>query len=326
MADLDPGPATSTFSSNFDDLFMAKYDNSGNYQWGKIISTPDGECGRSMCLDAQGNVYLAGYFQTLTDMDPGPATATITTFPSTINVQNGFIAKYDNAGNYVWAKAIQTPSYSSIDCIRLDASGSLIVAGSFRDTLDVDPGPGVVKLGVQGYIDLFVAKYSNAGNYLWALDIGGSAGSINYSSGYRNVGIDATGNVYVAGTYSGTVDFDPGPSTQHLSSNGTLFNLYLARYSGISTSLQALPASNHKLGFYPNPCKNQGWLFLELKTSVHAQITLYDASGRVMELLEEAQLSAGNHRYELKLKEQGVYFVRTVLEGVSETKKIVVVE
>ncbi|NRA12084.1 MAG: hypothetical protein HRT57_09045 [Crocinitomicaceae bacterium] len=39
---------------------------------------------------------------------------------------------------------------------------------------------------------------------------------------------DPTGNVYITGHYSGTIDFDPGPSTFNLNSNGP-YNLFIEK-------------------------------------------------------------------------------------------------
>jgi hypothetical protein len=50
---------------------------------------------------------------------------------------------------------------------------------------------------------------------VWAKKIGGPG-----PDQARSVAVDPTGNVYLAGTFSGTVDFDPGPGVSNLTSDG----------------------------------------------------------------------------------------------------------
>jgi len=60
------------------------------------------------------------------------------------------------------------------------------------------------------------AVYAQNGTFRWAKQMGGNA-----SSGTGNsIAIDNHGNVYTTGSFSGTVDFDPGPATFNLTSLG----------------------------------------------------------------------------------------------------------
>ena len=61
--------------------------------------------------------------------------------------------------------------------------------------------------------DVFVSKLDSAGNFVWARQLGGTQ--------CRSVGgmaLDAGGNVYTMGGFSGTADFDPAPGTFNLTS------------------------------------------------------------------------------------------------------------
>lgn len=44
-----------------------------------------------------------------------------------------------------------------------------------------------------------------------------------------------------------------------------------------------------------------------------------------MKIIENKKLDVGTHLYEVKLEENGVYFLKIEADGISETKKIVVV-
>jgi len=57
---------------------------------------------------------------------------------------------------------------------------------------------------------------SNAQIYQWAKGMGGTS-----SDAGRSIALDSSGNVYTAGWFHGTVDFDPGAGTSILTSAGT---------------------------------------------------------------------------------------------------------
>ncbi|MCA1686699.1 MAG: hypothetical protein LC745_12175, partial [Planctomycetia bacterium] len=88
-----------------------------------------------------------------------------------------------------------------------DAAGNVYVTGSLMGTADFDPGPGVTNLSSTGGRDVFVAKYSRTGALVWARDLPGGSGSSVAQAGA--VAVDASGNVFLTGSYTGTVNFDP---------------------------------------------------------------------------------------------------------------------
>src|SRR5215468_2263545 len=52
-----------------------------------------------------------------------------------------------------------------------------------------------------------------------------------------SVALDTAGNIYVAGTFTSTVDFDPGPGVTALTSNAG--NAYVAKYAANGTLVWA---------------------------------------------------------------------------------------
>jgi hypothetical protein len=90
-----------------------------------------------------------------------------------------------------------------------DASGNLYVGGGFSGSTDFDPGPGLVVLNSLGGQDGFLAKYSASGDLIWVRRFGGtSLDEVN------DVAVDAAGNVYAGGTFSGQANASPaaGPT------------------------------------------------------------------------------------------------------------------
>jgi hypothetical protein len=100
--------------------------------------------------------------------------------------------------------------------ITVDNSGSIYTTGSFKGTVDFDPGPGIFNLTSAGTTNaIFISKLDSNGNFLWAKAIGGQVSCIGYG-----IAVDTSGNVYTTGFFWNTIDFDPGPGTFDLTSAG----------------------------------------------------------------------------------------------------------
>ncbi|MBK8205313.1 MAG: choice-of-anchor D domain-containing protein [Planctomycetes bacterium] len=89
--------------------------------------------------------------------------------------------------------------------VAIDQNDDIYVTGYFEDTMDFDPGPGVVGRTSVGLQDIFVAKYDAAGALLWVHAFG-SAGD---DRGF-DICVDTSGNVLVTGQFWHSIDFDPG--------------------------------------------------------------------------------------------------------------------
>lgn len=233
-ADFDPGPGVFNMTSaGQTDIYIAKYDASGNFVWAKgIIGGTWFDHGYSILVDGTGNVHVVGrfYYQGgARDFDPGPGT-----FFLTADWEDIFILKLDNDGNFIWAKDIGNVLESRGYSVALDAAGNIYTTGYFLGTVDFDPGAGTFNLtsvgGSTGW-DVFFSKLDANGNFVWAKAMVNST-STYYTDGYygRKIAVDASGNVYSSGRYSGTTDFDFGTGTFNLTPTGG-YDAYLLKMS-----------------------------------------------------------------------------------------------
>lgn len=85
----------------------------------------------------------------------------------------------------------------------VDTNGNSISCGFFSGTADLDPGPAVANATVAGGRDIFIVKLDASGNFIWAKTFGGTGNDEPYG-----LAVDNTGNVFVSGAFSATVDFD----------------------------------------------------------------------------------------------------------------------
>lgn len=171
--------------------------------------------------DAAGNVYTAGYYTDSADFDPGPATYSMVA----AGYRDIFISKLDAAGHFIWAKSIGGTVDEQINCMTVDAAGNIYAAGYFSDLVDFDPGPAVDTMRAPSYASFgFIAKYGPSGNLVWARSTSGSHPTA--------IARDAAGNLYTVGSFSGTVDFDPGPGTANLAATGGYSDIYVCKFTG----------------------------------------------------------------------------------------------
>lgn len=207
--DFDPGLGTAELTSTWiNDLFIAKYDNAGNYIFAKQLGGRGGGGTTSAIIDEVGNLYLTGYFTDSVDFDPSSNTA----FLVSGEYNNGFIAKYDSNGNYLFAYSYHT-NESQVNSIDLDESGNIYVTGYFHGTVDFDPGNNTASLSSFGSSDTFIAKYDSDGNYIYVRRIGGTNGQNGLS-----IIVDDFGGVYLMGGFHGITDFDPSVGIANLTS------------------------------------------------------------------------------------------------------------
>jgi hypothetical protein len=185
------------------------------FGWAKQLP---GTNGTALATDAAGNVYTLGRLSAAGnfDFDPGPGTFLL-------NGANGtaFISKLTSEGNFVLA--IQIPvTNGTPEGIFVDAAQNIYVTGQFTLTQDFDPGPGVFNMTSFSQNDAYILKLNAAGDFQWARQLGGTEGDIGYS-----IAVGSNGNVYSAGTFNGTADFDPGASTFNMTA-GTIGDTYIS--------------------------------------------------------------------------------------------------
>jgi hypothetical protein len=210
--DFDPGVGINNLTSAGGvDIFVAKFDVSGNFVWAKAMGSMSDDYGYSIVVDASGNVYTTGDFMGTADFDPGVSTFSLTSAGN----KDIFISKLDASGNFLWAKTLGGAGDDSGNSIAIDASGNVHTTGFFNSTSDFDPGVSTFSLTSAGNKDIFISKLDASGNFLWAKALGGAGDDAGYS-----IGLDASGNVHTTGFYQYTADFDPGVDAYDLTCTG----------------------------------------------------------------------------------------------------------
>jgi hypothetical protein len=101
--------------------------------------------------------------------------------------------------------------------IALASNGVTYVAGTFTGTASVGPGAGSQLLVSHGDVDVFIADYDENGTWASFARTFGGTGTESVASFAR----DASGNLFLGGSFQGSVDFDPGAGTRVVNSLST---------------------------------------------------------------------------------------------------------
>ncbi|MFH1172184.1 MAG: hypothetical protein V1693_01205 [Nanoarchaeota archaeon] len=213
--DFDPGPGEDWHNSNGSiDIFLSKFDSDGNFIWAQTWGGGPGVdfgCGISI----SEYIYVTGWFEAETvDFDPGPG--------EELHSSNGgsdiFLSKFNLDGNFIWTQTWGGVTTDRGWGVGIDELDNVYVTGSFRDTVDFDPGPGEDwHTSSGGNRDAFLSKFNPSGDFQWAQTWGPYTGT---ECGY-GVATDSFGNVYVTGIGVQSLSkFDPDGNLQWGKSGG----------------------------------------------------------------------------------------------------------
>jgi beta-propeller repeat-containing protein len=218
--DFDPGVDSFLLASiGSTDIFISKLDSNGNFVGAWTMGGTSDDYGNGIFVDSLGNIYTTGYFKNTADFDPGAGTTNLTSNPA--DVEDIFISKLDNNGNFLWAKDIGGAAADVGLGLSLYSSGNVYITGWFQGTVDF----GTTTLSSKsGTFDIFITKLDSGGDFIWAKGIGGALEDVGQA-----VSVDYFGNVYTTGWFNGTVDFDPGTGVSNLISSAGSPDIFISK-------------------------------------------------------------------------------------------------
>ncbi len=193
-------------SSGAFDTFLTKINQDGTYGWTKTVGEMGNVSGRSVMTDVSGNIFVAGNFRGTVDFDPstGMGGTDIHTSAGFVDI---FLTKINSNGTYGGTKTMGGPGRDVGLSVTAGSSGDVFVTGHFSDTVDFNPTAGMGGTDIHtsvGLRDIFLTKINSNGTYGWTKTMGGTGGDVGMS-----VTSVSSGNVFVTGYFSDTVDFDP---------------------------------------------------------------------------------------------------------------------
>jgi hypothetical protein len=161
------------------DAFVAKLNNSGVLQWNTFLGSSSGDESRALATDTSGNAYVAGL--------------SFATWGSPVNPyaggQEAFAAKLNGSGTLQWNTFLGSSGNDNGHAIATDTSGNVYMAGLSTATWGSPVNP------YAGGQDAFIVNLNGSGTLQWSTFLGSSA-----NDNARGIDLDASGNLYIAGT------------------------------------------------------------------------------------------------------------------------------
>lgn len=230
-ATFGSGPAAVTLTSAGNgDAFVARYDESGSLVFAQQIGGPSFDEGLGVASDGDGGAFVTGYFSGTLTLGSGSEAVTLTS----AGVEDVFLARYDAQGGLVFAVSAGGESVERSYGVALDGVGGVYIAGQFRDEATFGSGAAADTLTSAGFEDVFLARYDDRGELVYAVRAGGSSFDRGLS-----VSADGAGGAFVTGPFFGTVTFGSGPDSVTLTSAGGN-NTFVARYDAAGSLVYAV--------------------------------------------------------------------------------------
>ena len=205
-----------------------KYNPSGAEVWSKRYDNLGGTAD-SVAADSAGNVYVSGSFNGTLDFNPDPRKSNYVSGAAGYSggqAWNAYVLKLTSSGAFGWvspfvAKTANSNSAIYGQSLALDGAGNVFVGGSYRGQVDVNPSATIdTRLPNLSTTDGYVAKLTTSGSLAWATPLGGVW--------LWGLCVDATGNAYATGTFSGV--FTPGFGLPAVTTQGSN-DVFLAKFT-----------------------------------------------------------------------------------------------
>lgn len=217
-AEMTIGNKEVTGTSTVMDAYIAKFTPSNQCVFASSIKSSSGSVIiQSIAADASGNSFVAGNFESDAQISE--------TFKIESDYKDFLIAKYDATGNPLWLKGTASGIEPVVKSIAVNQNdGSFVITGAFTGSLNMNINGGNSEISSgDSELAFFIAKYDSNANLIWTKSMSGDG------TGTGNlISIDEKGDIYVAGTFSGTIQFETQSMTAVSIENTDNF---LAKYS-----------------------------------------------------------------------------------------------
>lgn len=226
---VDFGGGTLTTPNNNTDIFVAKFDPTGNHIWSRQYGANGIDRAHSVAVDGAGNVLITGVFQSTVDFGGGP-------FSSVMGSHDIFVLALTSGGGYLISRAFGAAGGDEGSAVAFDSQGNAYVVGHFTGAVDFGGGTLVSAGGDDG----FIVKYSSLGLHLWSKRVGdASAQSI------KDIAVNANNELFITGSFNGQVDFGGGPMTSFGANDAMLVKLDAA---GTQLWARQIGGANSQIG------------------------------------------------------------------------------
>lgn len=220
-------------SNGLRDNGLVRYDFLGNIQWAASWGNASGvDRPVAVACDRNGFIYVTGVFEGSMNANPRFGTELVTSKGST----DAYLIKLTNTGNFVWARTFGGPQADAPAALAVDSDGGLLLAMTFRGTMDANPDPTKTHLvASQGGDDILVVRMNSNGQMVWANT---GRGTQNQGASGIAAAFDSLGRAIVAGTFAGSINVSSSVAPASFTSQGGN-DVFVATYSETGALLNA---------------------------------------------------------------------------------------
>jgi hypothetical protein len=206
-----------------EDIIVLSFDGNGAAQ-GALALGGLGQERASGIAVAGSSLVVSGNFADDLDFDPGPALGTV----QPVGIRDGFLAGFSLGGALQWVRTVGGTGEVTVTENGLSfGDGTVQLIGTFTESVDLDSGLGTVSAQSQGLEDIFVIRVDPSGSLEDAFTIGSTGSETPLRAA-------ADGSALIlAGTFSTSLDLDPGPGLSVVTPFGTggATDAFVVRYS-----------------------------------------------------------------------------------------------
>lgn len=203
----------------------------GRLNYRKLSEVYGSNNSEGMCIMPDGGLAFAANFgsDTLFPVPGQPGYGLPDTTPSTGEI---FMGRFSDTLGPMWFQQIGGIAREWVNDCKVNENGDIFLTGYMQNRnypvtypVDMDPGPDSMFLYIEEQTT-FLAQYAPNGDFLWAH----GWSTPNVRSVGTAVAPTPNGQVLMAGTFFGTLDFDPGPGTNLINSTSSESNIFIASF------------------------------------------------------------------------------------------------
>jgi len=298
----------SVSNSSTADIYIARYNNSGDVVWAYSFGGQQYDYGRDLKVDSNGDIHVTGSFYKSSINFNG------TILQGNNSCLNTYVLEFDNNFNIIWGRSFgYANNNSNGHSVDVDIDGNTYLAGDFYVALNIGSF-NLINVGTNGWGDIYVIKYDSQGNVLQANSAGG-----NYIEETNKIRVNNNGDAFLTGRYySPTLTFG-----SHSLTNNSIYNksdIFISKlqFNSLSNNEQL---NTDKITLYPNPMISNSFLDFE-EEQINTIIQITDMIGKE---IKKINFSGRRMNIEKSGLKSGIYFIIiTNSQNEKEIKKLVI--
>ncbi|MDQ3046937.1 MAG: T9SS type A sorting domain-containing protein [Bacteroidota bacterium] len=289
------------------DMFVAKYASDGSLIWIKSQGSDYDDVAWGITMDNAGKIYVTGEYNAYATFDSYNITTT--------GEAEIFVSCYDSSGTTLWVSSAGGNWYDRARGIGTDGT-DIYITGQFANTATF----GTHVITAADSSDVYMAKISNTGTFLWAMSISGVADSVEtlgYESG-NGICADASGTVYATGAV-----LDGGVFGSTTYGEYARTDIFVAKILQGSVGTESINASTQGLiNIYPNPGNGSLTIDLTKLNSERANVCIFNCMGQLVSTVD--QQNGKTVSLDISGEQKGIYLIEIRSEENIYREKVII--